>query len=217
MQWGDLLFQDICTHHASLWPLPNFLICFLIPFLRCNNVEASIRYSSTGFKSVVIEKTGLFSSISRTRAFIFLFLTLQQTFFNLLSPVCKYGELKNEAIYDAHDFTKASHEKKRLIFHRFFAFLSRFILASKNEYSGTKGLLEKWLKIGGNFDILFPAEEKVRQNEHHDYFCQWCPFWALRPKLSCVCASRVVFTPSNSLFFIICWLQRQNSFACLIS
>ena len=139
VQWGDLLFQDICTHHASLWPLPNFLICFLIPFLRCNNVEASIRYSSTGFKSVVIEKTGLFSSISRTRAFIFLFLTLQQTFFNLLSPVCKYGELKNEAIYDAHDFTKASHEKKRLIFHRFFAFLSRFILASKkmSTYSGT--------------------------------------------------------------------------------
>ena len=117
--------------------LSNFLICFLIPFLRCNNVEASIRYSSTGFQSYVIEKTGLFSSISRTRAFIFLFLTLQQTFFNLLSPVCKYGELKNEAIYDAHDFTKASHEKKRLIFHRFFAFLSRFILASKNEYSGT--------------------------------------------------------------------------------
>ena len=92
-------------------------------------------------------------------------------------------------------------KKKRLIFHRFFAFLSRFILASKNEYllwhlRAAQKMAENW----GQFWHTFPAEEKVRQNEHHDYFCQWCPFWALRPKLSCVCASRAVFTPSDSLF-----------------
>ena len=62
------------------------------------------------------QQTFFFKYFTDTSLYFFSFLPKQQTFFNLLSPVCKYGELKNEAIYDAHDFTKAIHEIKETYF-----------------------------------------------------------------------------------------------------